>query len=176
MTPPRRPVRPGAAGARRRAAAQPPQEPLLDENGEPIEEVAPPPKPILPVTTIITLVAVLAAAILILVVTLSRRGFMVEVENSSEEPIHQVRVRINGEQYELGDFRSNEIKSKECKRMPGDDVEVEYIMPSRGKMVRKLPKKDKDGKSFDVDFGAFKGRMRIILVPKDGIEEVDYWN
>src|SRR5882724_8705421 len=124
MVTPRRPGRPaGAASARRRPVEE---EPLLDENGEPIEAEAPPPKGP-PVTMMVGVGAGLLFAILLAMLVFNSKKFLLEVENTSIQPINSVIVRINGEPYAMDDLRMGAYDRKQARCSPGNDVEVEYV-------------------------------------------------
>jgi len=167
---PGRPARPGAAAARRRPVED--EEPLLDENGEPIEEEAPPPKGP-PIAMMVGVGAGLLFAVILAIMVFNRHEFKVELENTSLEPINDVIVRINGEEYKVGNFRPNEINSRQARCSPGNDVEVEYFAPNLGKRVKKLPKKSIDGQDTAPDFAKYDGRLRIRF-QADGIHETEY--
>ena len=109
--------------------------------------------------------AALLFAILMGIWISSTRGFLVEVENLSQDPILAVVVKINGEKLEVGDLRSNEIGGSQAKRSPGREVEVEYVVPNRGKMTKKI--------TSPIDFVDNTQRFRILLAP-EGITEIDY--
>ena len=168
---PGRPSRPGSASARRRPVEDE-QEPLLDENGEPLDEAPPPPKGP-SVTMIVGLGAALLFAILLIMLVAGKRGFQVEVENRSDNPLQKVSVKINGVTYDIGDMRPNSIGGSQAKCSPGNDIEVTYTVPNRGPFVKRLPKKDKDGNTLDLDFAEYKGKCRIRVLP-EGIEEIEY--
>jgi hypothetical protein len=159
---PSRPARPSSASARRR----PPQdeEPIEGEEGEFEEEEAAPPPPISP-TMMVGLGAALLFAILMGMWMSSRRGFLVEVENLSQDMIQNVVVKINGERLELGDLRSNEIGGSQAHKSPGRDVEVEYKIPNRGTVTKKV--------TSPIDFVDNTQRYRILLAP-EGITEIEY--
>src|SRR5690348_8926854 len=184
-TPPRRPGRPG--GARPARAARAPAAPVeqfvddqgnpVDADGNPIEGEAAPAKPPVNITVMVTLGAILVTAILILWLALGSRDFLMEVENLSDEPLDDVKVRVNNETYTIGHMRENSVDGARVRRTAGNDVEVEYTIPSRGgKLVKRLPKtgfnseKDreekKDSKVLDVDFATYTGTCRIRLEPK----------
>jgi hypothetical protein len=168
---PGRPARPGSTSARRRPVADE-EEPLLDENGEPLDEAPPAPKGP-SVTMIVGLGAALLFAILLIMLISSKRGYLIEVENMSENPLQKVSVKVNGVTYEIGDMRPNEIGGAQAKCTPGNDIEVEYKVPNRSVFVKRLPKKDKDGNGLDLDLADYKGRLRIRLQP-EGIAEIEY--
>ncbi len=131
---------------------------------------APPPPKGPPVTMIVGLGAALLFAILLVMLIASKRGYLVEIENLSENPLLKVSVKINGVTYDIGDMRPNEIGGAQVKCSPGNDVEVDYTVPNRGPFVRKLPK---GPDPYAPDFADFKGRFRIRLKP-EGIAETEY--
>ena len=147
------------------------QEPLLDEDGNPIEEPPPPKGP--PVTMMVAVGAGLVFAVIVAMLVFNKKEFKVEVENTSLEPINDVKVKINGEEYPIGDFRGNEINSAYARCTSGNDVEVSYNSPGLGKRVKRLPKKSVDGKDAAPDFSTYQGRFRIRL-ESDGIHETEY--
>ena len=116
-------------------------------------------------TMMVGLGAALLFAILMAIWMSGRRGFLVEVENLSQDPLQAVVVKINGERLEIGDMLSNEIGGAQAHRSPGRDVEVEYVVPNRGKMTKKI--------TSPIDFAENKQRYRIRLAP-EGIKEVEY--
>jgi hypothetical protein len=122
---------------------------------------------------IVGLGAALLFAILLIMLVSSKRGYLIEVENMSENPILKVSVKINGENYPIGDMRPNSVEGARAKGSPGNDVEVTYTVPNRGPFTRKLPKKSTDGTTLDLDFAEYKGRFRIRVVP-EGITEIEY--
>jgi hypothetical protein len=163
-------VRAGGAAARRRQEVEE-QEPLLDEDGNPIEEEAPPKGP--PVAMMVGVGAGLVFAIIVAMLVFNRHEFMVELENTSLEPVKDVIVKINGEAYTIGDFRPNEVNGAHVRCSPGNDVEIEYFAPNLGKRVKKLPKKSVDGLDSAPDFANYSGRIRIRF-QADGIHETEY--
>jgi hypothetical protein len=173
MATPRRPIRPGGASSRR---APPPQEEeyVEGEEGELLEEELPPAKPQGPsVTMMVGVGAALLFSILLLYAVFSKRGFMIEVENTSDLALENVVVNINGDDYQLGNFRPNEINSAEARCSPGNDVKVSFKVPNRQRTTKTLPKVDKEGKPLELDFREYHGRCRIRVQP-GGIEEVEY--
>jgi hypothetical protein len=173
MVPPRRPSRPGRPGSAS-ARRQPPrrEEAPEGEEGEEFDEE--PPKPQGPsVTMMVGLGAALLFSILLAVFVFKKRDCLVEVENMSIGPLQKVVVKINGEAYVLGDMRPNSVEGARARCTPGDDVEVEYIVPNRGLNTRKLPKKDTEGNPTAPDFGNYKGRFRIRIEP-EGIKETEF--
>src|SRR6185436_1602450 len=90
-TPPRRPARPGrpTTGSTRRAPPPPDDEIPEGEEGE-FEEEAPPAKPAVPVTMLVAVGAALLFSILLAYYILGKRGFDLEVENTSETPLSNV--------------------------------------------------------------------------------------
>jgi hypothetical protein len=166
---PSRPVRPSSASARRRPAE--PDDLPEGEEGE-LEDAPPAPKGP-SVTMIVGLGAALLFAVLLIMLVASKRGFLVEVENMSENPLLQVSVKINGETHFLGDMRPNSVEGAQVRRSPGNDIEVDYTVPNRGPFVKRLPKKDKNGNALELDFAEYTGRCRIRLQP-EGIAEIEY--
>lgn len=142
------------------------------EEGELLEEE--PAKPTGPsVTMLVGVGAALLFSILLFYAVFTKRGFMIEVENTSDLAMKDVVVKINGEEYKLGDFRPNEINSAEGRCSPGNDVSVSFQVPNRQRTTKTLPKKDKEGKDLDLDFREYHGVCRIRVEP-GGIEEVIY--
>lgn len=173
MVPPRRPSRPGrpgSASARRQPA--PREEVPEGEEGEEGEEL--PAKPQGPsITMMVGLGAALLFSILFAVFIFKKRDCLVEVENMSIGPLQKVVVKINGEAYELGDMRPNSVEGSRARCTPGDDVEVQYVVPNRGLNIRKLPKRDIEGQPTAPDFSNYKGRFRIRIEP-EGIKETEF--
>ena len=159
---PSRPVRPSSASARRRPVRD--EEIPEGEEGE-FEEEAPPPASGMSPTLMVGLGAALLFAILLGMWVSGRRGFLVEVENLSQDPIQNVVVKINGEKLDVGYLRSNEIGGAQAHRSPGRDVEVEYKIPNRGTVTKKI--------TSPIDFVENTQRYRIRLAP-EGIKEVEY--
>jgi len=112
-------------------------------------------------------------AILVAMLVFNKKEFMVEVENTSLEPINNMVVKINGEAYPLGSFRDNEMKGDHVRCTPGNDIELEYDAPNLGHRIKKLPKKSVDGLDTAPDFANFKGVIRIRM-QADGIHETEY--
>jgi hypothetical protein len=169
MATPRRPSRSGAASRR----APPPEDDYVEgEEGE-FEEA--PQKPQGPsVTMLVGVGAALLFSILLFYAVFSKRGFTVEVENTSDLALKNVVVKINGDEYQLGDFRPNEIQSHvDCRCTPGNDISISFQVPNRQRTTKTLPKKDKDGKDLDLDFREYHGKCRLRVQPA-GIEEVLY--
>ena len=164
---PSRPARPTSASARRRA-------PEPDELGEgELEEL--PPEPTGPSATMLVGVgAGLLFAILLTILVFRKGGCYVEVENISDEALNDVHVKINGVDYPIGFVASHGIEGTQVKRAPGTDVEVTYVIPARGPMTKKLPKKDVEGTSCpSPEFDDFRGTLRIRLA-REGIAETIY--
>ena len=162
---PGRPVRPSAASARR----APPPEDLPEGEEEYLDEE--PVKPEGPsVVMMVGLGAALLFAVLLAMLVFSKRRCLLEVENISEEPLQQVVVKINGNDYEIGDLRPNSIGRARPERSPGSEVSVTYRVPNRGKFTKNLPKKDKEGLDPAPDFTNFKGEFRL-RIQADGIHE-----
>lgn len=133
-----------------------------------------PPQPQGPsVTMMVGMGAALLFAILLGYLVLGKSGFEVEIENMSDSSIQGVEIKINGETYPIGDMRANEVNNAHPRCSPGNDVEVSYGVPNRGRFTKKLPKKDAAGKPLELDFAEYKGRCRIRL-ELDGIREVEY--
>ena len=179
MVPPRRPSRPGrptSASARRRqpdrrqAARQPGEE--VPEGEEEFEEAPPPPQGP-SVTMMIGLGAALLFSVLLGYLVLSKRGYLIEIENMSDGPLQNVSLTVNGAEFKLGNFRPNEINGTQAACSPGNDIEIKYTIPLRGTFVKKLPKKDQKGNPLELDFAEYKGRCRIRLA-NEGIKEVEY--
>jgi hypothetical protein len=165
---PGRPSRPSSASARR--APPPPQDDEYVEGEEEFldEEPAKPEGP--SVVMMVGLGAALLFAILLAMLVFSKRSYLLEVENISEEPIQQVVVKINGAEYEIGDLRPNSIERARPDRSPGNEVSVTYRVPNRGVMTKNLPKKDLEGGEPAPDFTNFKGQFRLRIMA-DGIHE-----
>jgi hypothetical protein len=162
---PGRPVRPSAASARR----APPPDDLPEGEEEFLDEE--PAKPEGPsAVMMVGLGAALLFAILLAMLVFSKRSFLLEVENTSDEPIQQVFVKINGTEYPIGDMRPNSIEGARPERSPGREVVVRYRVPNRGEFVKKLPEKDVDGGEPAPDFTNFKGVFRL-RIEADGIHE-----
>src|SRR6185436_13211464 len=135
MATPRRPSRPGAASRR----APPPEEEFVEgEEGEFLDEE--PAKPQGPsVTMLVGVGAALLFSILLFYAVFSKRGFMIEVENTSDLAMKDVVVKINGEEYKIGDFRPNEINSAEGRCTPGNDISISFQVPNRQRTTKTLP-------------------------------------
>jgi len=162
---PGRPSRPSAASARR----APPPEDLPEGEEEYLDEEPAKPEGPSPVM-MIGLGAALLFAILLAMLVFSKRSYLLEVENISDEPIQQVFVKINGTEYQIGDMRPNSIEGARPSRSPGHDVEIRYRVPNRGVFTKKLPPKDEAGGEPAPDFTNFKGTFRIRIVA-EGIKE-----
>ncbi len=112
-------------------------------------------------------------AVLLAILVFNTHKFLLEVENTSLEPIQHVVVRINGEPYDFGDLRAHEAPTAiQARCSPGSDVEMEYVAPNLGKRVKKLPAKSIDGLDAAPDFANFSGRFRIRF-ESDGIHETE---
>ena len=164
---PGRPVRPSAASARR--APPPPEEDLPEGEEEFLDEEPAKPEGPSPVM-MIGLGAALLFAILLAMLVFSKRSYLLEVENISDEPLQQVFVKVNGVEYEIGDIRPNSIEGARPTRSPGNDIEVRYRVPNRGVFTKILPKKDLEGGEPAPDFTNFKGIIRL-RIQADGIHE-----
>jgi hypothetical protein len=176
MVPPRRPsrpgrpARPGSASARRQPA--PRDEVPEGEEGEDLEEL--PPAPQGPsVTMMVGLGAALLFSILFAIFIFKKRDCLIEVENMSIGPLQKVAVKINGETYEIGDMMPNSVGRSRARCTPGDDVELTYVVPNRGPLTRKLPKRDIEGNATAPDFANYKGRFRI-RIEYEGIKETEF--
>jgi len=163
---PGRPSRPSSASARR---APPPEDIPEGEEDEYLDEEPAKPEGPSPVM-MIGLGAALLFAILLAMLVFSKRSFLLEVENISDEPIQEVFVKINGTEYRVGDLRPNSIEGARPSRSPGSDVEVRYRVPTRGVFTKILPKKDVEGLEPAPDFTNFKGKFRL-RIEADGIHE-----
>src|SRR6185436_839194 len=153
---PGRPLRSTSSAAPRR---QPPplDEEVLEGEEEFVEEA--PPKPQMSVAMMVGLGAAVLIAILIGVMVLGNRGFLIEVENRSVDPILKIHVIVNGESYNIGDLGPNEIGSEANARpSPGTELVVEYELPNRGKFRKKCV-------GNPLDFADFKSHCRILLQP-----------
>ena len=164
---PGRPVRPSSASARR--APPPPPEDLPEGEEEFLDEEPAKPEGPSPVM-MIGLGAALLFAILLAMLVFSKRNFLLEIENISNEPLQQVVVKVNGVEYEVGDMLPNEISGARPSRSPGNDVEVRFRVPNRGIFTKILPKKDLEGGEPAPDFTNFKGVIRL-RIQADGIHE-----
>lgn len=174
MVPPRRPSRPGrptSASARRRPTGRQPAQDV-PEGEEELEEAPPPPQGP-SVTMMIGLGAALLFSVLLGYLVLSKRGFLIEIENMSDGPLQNVILTVNGAEFSLGNFRPNEINGTQVTCSPGNDIDIKYTIPLRGTFVKRLPKKDEKGNPLELDFANYKGRCRIRLA-NEGIKEVEY--
>jgi hypothetical protein len=159
---------PARTGARRSARAPEPE--YDDEEGLEEDELPPGQKPPLSVTQMVAAGAGLLFAILLLVFVMSGHGFILQVENLDMDPIKNVVVRINGESYNLGTLGPIAYAEVSARRSPGNDVEVDYVVPNRGPFTKKLPK---GPGTYAPDFANFKEKFRIRLSPQ-GIVETLY--
>ncbi len=174
MVPPRRPSRPGRPGSpsARRQPAPRDDVPEGEEGDEDLDEL--PPAPQGPsVTMMVGLGAALLFAILFAIFIFGKRDCLIEIENMSIGPLQKVVVKINGEAYDIGDMMPNSVGRSRARCTPGDDVELSYVVPNRGVIVRKLPKRDTEGKATAPDFANYKGRFRI-RVEYEGIKETEF--
>lgn len=117
--------------------------------------------------------AALLFAILFAVFIFNKRDCLVEVENMSIGPLQKVVVKINGEAYDIGDMPPNSVGRSRARCTPGDDVELEYVVPNRGVQIRKLPKRDTEGQPTAPDFSEYTGRFRI-RIEYEGIKETEF--
>jgi hypothetical protein len=162
---PGRPARPSAASARR---APPPEEVVEGEEEFLDEEPGKPEGP--SVVMMVGLGAALLFSILLAMLVFSKRSFLVEVENISDEPLEQVFVKINGTEYPIGNMRPNSMEGARASRSPGRDVEVRYRVPNRGVFTKRLPEKDDAGGDPAPDFTNFTGTFRL-RIQAEGIKE-----
>jgi len=170
MATPQRPGRPGrpvrpAASARR---APPPEE--LPEGEEEYLDEEPKKAEGPSAVMMVGLGAALLFAVLLAMLVFSKRSYLLEVENISDEPIQQVVVTVNGKDYKIGDLRPNSIERTRPDRSPGHEVKVKYRVPNRGEFVKKVNEKDLAGGEPVPDLTNFKGVLRLRM-KADGIYE-----
>lgn len=165
---PGRPARPSSASARRAPPPLPDDEVLEGEEEFLDEEPVKPEGP--SVVMMVGLGAALLFAVLLAMLVFSKRGFLLEVENISDEPLQDVVVKVNGTDYRIGDMRPNEIGGERPARTPGNDVEVHYRVPNRGEFVKRVNKKDTKGDDAIPDFLKFTGTFRL-RIQADGVHQ-----